>query len=393
MNTKKIYKSILSKAFDVPVEVIYWDDEVNIYNIELGQPEITVKFNKKIPLRRLASKTTLALAEAYMHKDIEINGSIQELVASAFRKMQTNKVHLKHLQYVKKDSHNRKSSKNDVQSHYDIGNDFYKLWLDKNMVYSCAYFKDGNNDDLDKAQIDKVHHIISKFNPQPNKSLLDIGCGWGDILFIGAKEYGLKTTGITLSQEQYNYVQNKIKEEGLEDQVTVYLKDYRDLNDIQFDYITSVGMFEHVGKENLGTYFATVKKLLKDDGYALIHGITSQHRNKGVDPFIVKYIFPGGYIPRIEEMITHIIDNQCQLTDLETLRRHYQRTLELWHRNFNNHRAEVTRMFDEEFTRMWDLYLQSCAGSFESGNIDVMQFLISKQPSGQGLPMTRDYMK
>lgn len=393
MIVKNLYKKILSKAFDIPIEVTFWDHETNIYNSDLGMPKIHVTFTEPLNLKELANHATLALAEAYMDKKILIDGSIQELVASAFRTMAKSEHSFHKFQNVPKMSHSKKASKNDVQSHYDLGNDFYCLWLDKNMVYSCAYFKDGNYDDLDKAQMDKIYHILNKLNSSPGKTLLDIGCGWGDILFIGAKEYGLKTTGITLSQEQYDYVNQKIKEEHLQDQVSVLLKDYRDVQDIQFDYITSVGMFEHVGKENLGEYFATVKSLLKDDGYALIHGITSQHRHAGVDPFIIKYIFPGGYVPGIEEMITHIIDQSMQISDLEFLRRHYQRTLEIWDQNFNQHRELITQMFDERFVRMWDLYLQSCAGSFESGNIDVMQFLISKQPSGANLPMTRAYMK
>lgn len=392
MLKESFYKKILSHAFDIPIEITYWDHETDIYNRELGEPQIKITIKEPIPIKELTTHATLALAEAYMDEKIEIEGSIQELVTSAFRTISKWNTSFEKFQKVPKNSHSKKTSKNDVQSHYDIGNDFYKLWLDKNMVYSCAYFKDNNQNDLDKAQIDKVHHIINKLNSKPGKTLLDIGCGWGDILFIGAKEYGLKTTGITLSQEQFDYVNQKIKDEGLDGQVSILLQDYRDINDRQFDYITSVGMFEHVGKENLGEYFKKVKNLLTDDGYALIHGITSQHRHAGVDPFIIKYIFPGGYIPGIEEIIGHIIDNNMQLSDIEFLRRHYQRTLEIWDQNFNNHRAEVEKMFDKRFARMWDLYLQSCAGSFEAGNIDVMQFLLSKQPSGQNLPMTRNYM-
>lgn len=391
MFTKNIFHEAFHSIFDIPLQVTYWDGDTRNYHMELGNHPIHITIKKALPLSELTSHLSLTLGEAYMNGDIEIDGdgSIQAIVNSAFRHI--NKIPIHFPQKVQKFSHSKKESQNDIHSHYDIGNDFYKLWLDKNLVYSCAYFEEDNHDDLDRAQIDKIHHILDKLHPQKGKTLLDIGCGWGDILFIGAKEYGLKTTGVTLSEEQYHYVQQKIKAEHLENQVTVLLEDYRDIHGT-FDYITSVGMFEHVGKKNLGEYIHDVKDLLADDGYALIHGITSQHRSSGVDPFIVKYIFPGGYIPNIEEMIGHIVDAHLQLTDLECLRRHYQRTLEIWDKNFNQHRDEVRQMFDEHFVRMWDLYLQACAGSFESGNIDVMQFLLTKQPSGTNLPMTRAYM-
>ena len=167
--------------------------------------------------------------------------------------------------------------------------------------------------------------------------------------------------------------------------------DYRELGDRQWDYIVSVGMFEHVGKENLGLYFKDIARYLTNDGVALIHGITRQ-QGGAYNGWINKYIFPGGYVPGLQEMVGHIVENNLQIADIEMLRRHYQRTLEIWDMNFNAHRAHIQDMMGERFTRMWDLYLQACAASFESGNIDVMQFLITKGASGKNLPMTRDYM-
>lgn len=386
---KTFYKMMLSKSFPFPVKVTYWDGKSEVYGN--GNPNIEIIFNEKIPVNEITRNASLALGEAYMDKKIEIKGSIQELILGAYESPNSFMRSSKFRKFMPKQNHTEQQSEKDVQSHYDIGNDFYKLWLDPTMTYSCAYFKEGNQDDLEKAQIDKINHILDKLHPQKGKTLLDIGCGWGTLMLTAAKEYDLKVTGVTLSEEQYKLVQKKIYDENLQDQVEVKLEDYRELGDQQWDYITSVGMFEHVGKENLGQYFNDVAKYLKKDGVALIHGITRQQGGAS-NAWIDKYIFPGGYIPGLDENVHHIVENGMQIDDMEMLRRHYQRTIEIWDKNFNNHRDVIQKNMGERFTRMWDLYLQACAASFESGNIDVVQYLLTKGPSGKNLPMTRDYM-
>jgi len=321
---------------------------------------------------------------------IEIDGSIQKLIESAYESAESFFNNSKFKRFMPKQSHSEKKSQEDIQSHYDVGNDFYEMWLDPTLTYSCAYFKH-DSDTLEEAQIHKVHHIIQKLNPQPGKRMLDIGCGWGTLMLSAAKEYGLKVVGITLSQEQYNLVSKRIQDEGLSDVAEVRLQDYRELGDETFDYITSVGMFEHVGKDNLAMYFERVKHYLKDDGVALLHGITRQ-QGGATNGWLDKYIFPGGYVPGMTENLQHIVDCGLQVDDVESLRRHYQRTTELWDENFNAKREEIDAKMGTRFTRMWDLYLQACAASFQSGNIDVMQFLVSKGPSSRNLPMTRKYM-
>lgn len=388
MLEKTVYRQLLSRAFDIPVSVTYWDGKEETYGE--GEPVVKIRFNEQIPLKSFTDKPTLVLAEDYMREAIDIEGSIQELVASAYRSagsFLTNNPFLKHLPKM---SHSEKSSQEDIQSHYDIGNDFYEMWLDKTMTYSCAYFEN-DDDTLEQAQINKVHHILNKLATEPGKRLLDIGSGWGTLLFTAAEEYGLNATGITLSQEQYDYTQQQIKERHLEGKVNVLLEDYREVHDT-FDYVTSVGMFEHVGKENLGLYFEKVADFMKPEGRALIHGITGQHEGAGVDPFIIKYVFPGGYIPNVAENLKHIMDAKLQFADIEPLRRHYQKTLEIWYQNYQKVEDKVIDKYGKEFARMWSMYLQACAGSFEGGNIDVMQYLLEKQPSGTGLSMTRDYM-
>ncbi|MHA5122928.1 cyclopropane-fatty-acyl-phospholipid synthase family protein [Oenococcus oeni] len=389
MLEKTIYRRLLSRAFDIPVTVTYWDGKTEAYGT--GKPKIGIEIKKEITIKNLTSQPTLTLGEAYMRGDIEINGSIQELVASAYRNVGSFLTDKKFVKFLPKMSHSEEADKKDVQSHYDIGNDFYRLWLDKTMTYSCAYFEHPD-DSLETAQMNKVRHILYKLHPEAGGRLLDIGSGWGTLIITAAKEFHLKTIGITLSEEQYEYTKKQIQDNNLQEQVEVRLMDYRDLKDEQFDYVTSVGMFEHVGKENLGLYFKKIKELLMPNGRALIHGITGQHQGVGVDPFLNKYIFPGGYIPNMAENIVHIMDAGLQLNDLEPLRRHYQATLEHWYHNYHKVFDQTAQRYGKDFARMWDLYLQGAAASFEAGNIDVMQFLVTNGPSGIKLPMTRNYI-
>lgn len=389
MLEKTFYKMMLSKSFPFPVKVTYWDGKSAVYGN--GTPEIEIVFNQKIPISDITRNASLALGEGYMDKKIEIHGDIQKLIYGAYESAGSFMRSSKFRKFLPKTKHTEKQSEEDVQSHYDIGNDFYRLWLDPTLTYSCAYFKNGNHDDLEQAQKDKVHHILDKLHPQKGKTLLDIGCGWGTLMLTAAKEYGLKVTGVTLSEEQYKLVQKRIYDENLQDQAEVKLKDYRELGDQKWDYITSVGMFEHVGSENLPEYFRDIYNYLNQNGVALIHGITRQ-QGGATNAWINKYIFPGGYIPGLQEIIGDIVKEGLQITDTEMLRRHYQRTLEIWDKNFNNHRDQIQAKMGERFTRMWDMYLNACAASFQSGNIDVVQYLLTKGPSGTNLPMTRDYM-
>jgi cyclopropane-fatty-acyl-phospholipid synthase len=392
MLEKTLYNKMFASSFTgLTVTVNYWDGTTETYGD--GNPDATITFKREIPIKELTKNASLALGEAYQQGDIEVEGDgrpLQKILTAAYESADSFMRNSKLMRIIPKQSHSEKASKKDIQKHYDVGNDFYKLWLDPTMTYSCAYFEHPD-DTLEKAQMHKVHHILRKLDPQPGKTLLDIGCGWGTLMLTAAKEYNLKVAGITLSQEQYDFVEARIKEDHLEDQAEVFLIDYRELKHEPFDYVTSVGMFEHVGEENLGLYFKDVARFMKNDGTALIHGITRQ-QGGATNAWLTMYIFPGGYVPGLTENLGHIIDAGLQVNDLEPLRRHYQRTTEIWDDNFNAVRGQVQDMMGEEFTRMWDLYLQACASSFESGNIDVIQYLLTKGASGKTLPMTRDYM-
>lgn len=360
------------------------------YQIGEGSPTFTVKFNKMIPLTELAASTSLALGEAYMNGDLEIEGDLYEALdhfLGQMGKFSTDEHALKKLLFT---SNSKKNQKKEVSSHYDIGNDFYKLWLDDTMSYSCGYFMH-EDDTLYQAQINKVDHILKKLYLKEGMSLLDIGCGWGFLLIEAAKKYKIKGTGITLSTEQCREFKKRIIEEGLEDYLTVELMDYRDLpkSGLMFDRVVSVGMVEHVGRDNYQLFLDSVKQILKPGGLFLLHFISGLTEHAG-DPWIRKYIFPGGMVPSLREILSCMAKDQYHTLDVENLRPHYNRTLLCWERNYQQQLDKIKKMFDEKFVRMWDLYLASCAATFHNGIIDLHQILVTNGVNND-LPMVRWY--
>ncbi|HVI41373.1 MAG TPA: cyclopropane-fatty-acyl-phospholipid synthase family protein, partial [Anaerovoracaceae bacterium] len=335
---------------------------------------------------------SLAFGEAYMHKQLEIEGNLQTVIESLYRNMGSflRQGHL-YNKALKKISNNLKKSRDNIEHHYDIGNDFYKLWLDDTMTYSCGYFKT-DHDTLTQAQKNKIDLILRKLNLKEGQSLIDIGCGWGELILAAVKKYKVKALGITLSSEQFSAAEKRIKEEGLSDLAEVQLIDYREIKDRKFDRVVSVGMLEHVGKDHLHEYFSHVNQMLNDGGLSLLHSITGIHESEGgTNSWINKYIFPGGYIPSIQELVRHISEEDFHLIDMESLRRHYGRTLEHWADNFESALPEIQKNMEESFVRMWRLYLNSCAASFNSGNIDIHQFLFTKGINDD-IPWCRNYM-
>ena len=281
-----------------------------------------------------------------------------------------------------------KKSKMNVAHHYNISDNFYDLFLDSKKQYSCAYFKN-EKDSLETAQNNKIDHIIKKLNLKPNQKVLDIGSGWGSLAIEIAKKSQCEVTGITLSENQYNYSINKAKELNVENQVQFKLIDYRQLNE-KFDRIVSVGMFEHVGRKFYQTFFNQVNKLLNDTGIALIHTIGSINQPRDPQPWITKYIFPGGYTPSISEVAGPIEKSGLILTDIEVLRMHYSHTLRNWKERFLGNKSKVISMFDENFYRMWEFYLTSCEMVFKWGDQVVFQFQLTKNLTS--ISTTRDYI-
>ena len=279
-------------------------------------------------------------------------------------------------------------SKKNVNHHYDISEKLYDLFLDSNRQYSCAYFKN-ENESLEKAQENKIDHIIKKLNIKSDQKILDIGSGWGTLAINIAQKTKASVTGITLSENQLIYSNNRAKELNLANQVEFKLMDYRELNE-KFDRIVSVGMFEHVGRKFYKEYFKIVSKLLKEKGVALIHTIGSSNPPRDPQPWITKYIFPGGYTPSLSQIARPIEDSGLIISDMEVLRMHYSHTLRHWKERFLSKKETVLEMFDEKFYRMWEFYLASCEMAFKWGDLVVFQLQLTKD--NISTPTTRDYI-
>ncbi|MCD8084695.1 MAG: cyclopropane-fatty-acyl-phospholipid synthase family protein [Clostridiales bacterium] len=357
-----------------------------------GEPTFRVIFHKIPSMGMLLKSTSIALGEAYMDGELEIEGDLYTALnhfLGQMGKFSTDTGALKKLIFS---STGKDNQKKEVSSHYDIGNDFYKLWLDETMSYSCGYFRE-ETDTLEQAQRNKVERILAKLDLKEGMTLCDIGCGWGFLLLEAAKKYGVHGVGITLSEEQKKKFEERIAENGLEEKLEVRLLDYRDLPTlgILFDRVVSVGMVEHVGRDNYPIFMESVRKVMKPGGLFLLHFISALKEHPG-DAWIKKYIFPGGVVPSLREMMHIAGDENFYTVDVESLRRHYNRTLLCWNHNFQEHRDEVVAMFNERFARMWELYLCSCAATFMNGIIDVHQILFTNSVNNE-IPMTRWYEK
>ena len=383
---------------------------------------ILVCKNPNVLRSMVFGRDPLRIADAYFRGDIDVEGNFFDAVslkddlqiiclslrnklfaiAKAFR-LPTDitehyparsKLSLGYSQKVK--AHSKIENLDAIQFHYDVSNDFYALWLDSDMVYSCAYFEKPGND-LGQAQKAKLAHICRKLLLKPGDSFLDIGCGWGALIIYAAQHYGVKTHGVTLSQQQFTFATDRIKKAGLEGQVTVSLCDYRDIkgNGI-YDKVASVGMFEHVGLKNLPLYFSTIHRLLKPSGLFLNHGITHEvegwHKTLSTE-FINRYIFPDGQLDTVSNIQRGMEHAKFEIADLESLRSHYALTLRQWVARLEFHHEEALNYVSESTSRIWRLYMAASALEFESGKISVYQILATKRELGHlSLPLTRRHM-
>ncbi len=378
-------KSLLQNSFNRvnsgAFEVTYWDGTTEQYG--KGEPSFKLIFHEKVPYGQIVKDPILAFGEAYMDGAIDLYGEMDKIIALAnsnlnvFGQNRKSRLLSKVFSRWPLPTPLRKQLE-DVQYHYDLGNDFFSLWLDETMSYSCAYFQ-RTEDSLTQAQIQKIDHVLKKLQLSPGETFLDIGSGWGWLIIRAAQEYGVKATGITLSQEQYRGTLRRIVELGLEDRVEVELMDYRVLTESgrTFDKISSVGMLEHVGQANYPHFMLALQKLLKEGGLALLHTITHT-KEAPVNSWIENHIFPGGYIPSFREVIWLLPDYDFHVIHVESLRLHYAMTLERWAEGFEKHVDKVQEMYGDRFVRMWRLYLRSCAASFRVSGQSVHQILFSK---------------
>ena len=414
--------STLFTGFTGKANLRLWNGRV--FQLNSGAPEFTLVVRTPAVLKKLAANfTPVGLAEAYFRGQLDVEGDIYRALAL--------KEHFENMVLSWRDKlamvkdawrlprepaasahgsdniragliariasgfihrHTRHSDQEAIRFHYDVSNAFYALWLDRERVYSCAYFE-SPEDSLDVAQQQKLDHVCRKLRLQPGDRLLDIGCGWGAMVCWAAKHYGVHAHGITLSRAQFNYAQERIAAEGLQDRVRIELRDYRDLpGEAVYDKVSSIGMFEHVGLANMPAYLETVQRVLRPGGLFLNHGIT--HDDEGwnqtvATEFINRFVFPDGELDCVSNIQLGMERAGFEIQDVEALRRHYAMTLRHWVKRLQDNRAAALQEVDEQTYRVWRLYMAACAREFEAGGTGIYQILASRHGAEISLPLTR----
>lgn len=383
-----------------PLRVVLWDGSATALS---DHPTVTVRLNRPSAARHLLRPSMSTLGEAFVEGEIDVDGPIADVirVAEQLTRHDEGETGLGKLpSWLAR--HTRRSDKKAIEYHYDVSNAFYARWLDPAMVYSCAYFRSGE-EPLAQAQAQKLDHVCRKLRLAPGESLLDIGCGWGAMVIHAARHYGVRAVGVTLSENQHALATERVREAGLQDRVEIRLQDYRDVpGDGVFDKISSIGMFEHVGLRNLRAYFEVIRRLLKPGGIALNHGITSSDADSrtvglGAGDFIDRYVFPDGELPHVARAIRELSAAGLELTDAESLRRHYARTLRMWSEAFERDLDPLTALAGARRARIWRVYLAGSAHAFEHGWINLYQLQAIRPritPAGaeSPLPLSRDYL-
>lgn len=388
----QIFCSIFADNSNANFKAVFWDE--GAIRFGSGQ-DFTIRFKNRDALKGLFADVSMGFGEGYMNGDIDVEGDLRQVTRLAYQTQPLQEVTMRVLYNLAilnlKQRNTLRRDQKHIASHYDIGDDFYRLWLDREMIYSCAYFKN-ENDTLDQAQAQKLRLCCRKLRLRDGENLLDIGCGWGGLLLTAADKYGIKGTGITLSRNQEQRGNRRIKKRGLHNRLTIEYLDYRDLAKLgqRFDKIVSIGMFEHVGKKNINDFFATVRQVLKPRGLFLLHTI-GKVVEEPTNTWMKKYIFPGCHIPDLSSICKGALQNGLNFIDCEDLRVHYGRTLDEWLTRFEEHKNDVRQMFDERFVRMWRFYLAGCSSSFWHGKMHVFQLLFSAGPRND-LPLTRAWM-
>lgn len=361
-------------------------------------PEVTLRFYSKDLEHRLCHSPIIALGEAYMDREFTLEkGNIYDFITfcslnfqqnnfSPIEKLRNHVASFTRFFHQKNPIHKAKSN---VAHHYDLSEELYRLFLDKDMQYSCAYFT-SLEDDLEIAQENKKRHLAAKLQLKPGQRVLDIGSGWGGLAITLAREAGVEVTGLTLSEEQYKVATERVKKAGLEDRVHFYLRDYRQ-EKATYDRIVSVGMFEHVGVKHYGEFFSQISSLLNEDGVALLHSIGCSKGPSRPNPWLNKYIFPGGYSPALSETLSALEPSNLYVTDIEILHHHYAETLLHWRMRFMASQGIIKSKWGERFFRMWEFYLASCEVAFRTKGFMVFQIQMVRNL--KGIPLTRDYIR
>jgi cyclopropane-fatty-acyl-phospholipid synthase len=379
-------------ALQLPLRISLPDGE----SLDLAQsPTVELRIRDPALLAELQRPTLDALGEAYIEERLDIHGPLPEAMAIADRLSQLLVASASEQQPAS-GPHDRQTDAQAVAYHYDLSNSFYALWLDPEMVYSCGYFRHAE-DSLARAQVQKLDHLCRKLRLHRGDYLLDVGCGWGALARHAAREYGVRVHGITLSEQQLELGNQRVRSQGLGQQVRLELRDYRDLpGSEQYDKVVSVGMFEHVGHANLDNYFRILAEQVRPGGLVLNHGITARHVDgrpvgRGAGRFIGRYVFPHGELPHLATAVGSMSEQGLEVIDVESLRLHYALTLQHWSRNLEDRLEQARALVGERSLRIWRIYLAGCAYGFAHNWMNIHQVLAVKPLPGGGhhLPLTR----
>jgi cyclopropane-fatty-acyl-phospholipid synthase len=374
-----------------------WTGQTRTYG-DGTTPKAHIKFTTRSAARKVALDPDLFVGECYMDGSmVMVQGVIYDFISLVLQNTGSNRHHPLHkfidksrMAFRRLHQHNPVGkAKENVAHHYDLSGSLYDLFLDRDRQYSCAYFED-DSATLEDAQLAKKRHLAAKLNVKPGMKVLDIGSGWGGLSLYLAEVCGAEVTGVTLSEEQHKLSNERAGQRGLNGNAQFLLKDYR-LLEGPFDRIVSVGMFEHVGIGHFPEFFAKCAGLLKDDGVAVLHSINRSDGPGVTSAWIKKYIFPGGYVPALSEVVPHLEREGLYVTDVEILRLHYARTLREWRHRFGTNRERATEIYDERFCRMWEFYLAGSECAFRYGGMNNFQIQFSKNQNV--LPLTRNYIE
>jgi cyclopropane-fatty-acyl-phospholipid synthase len=379
----------------LPLRVELWNGQRLDFSPE--PPRVTVRVPRPGALRYLLSPSLINLGRAYVEGAIEVSGRASDMIAVVNALAGSTLKPRRLLSGLwRRAVHTRARDADAIRYHYDVSNEFYRCWLDPAMVYSCAYFEDGD-EDLATAQRKKIDHILRKLDVQPGHTLLDIGCGWGALVIRAAQRHGARCVGITLSENQLQLAREQVRRAGMAHLVDIRLQDYRDIEG-RFDRIASVGMFEHVGTRHLPAYFARIGALLAPGGIALNHGLTSTDvKSRGAPyggaEFIDRYVFPQGELAHLGTVIQAMQQGGLEVRDVENLRRHYARTCAAWSDNFEQQAERIRTLTDARRFRIWQVYLAGCTYAFEHDWISLYQVVCGKAGGdATDHPWSRRYM-
>lgn len=388
---QELLQTVSERLPDVSFKVCFWDGDSKGFGND--RPGFTVTFGTEEAVKSIFRRASTGFREEYVAGNIEVEGNLQQF----FRVGMDPRIQYMKLplgvkagvlfQYLRSLNTIKRSPAN-IAHHYDLGNEFFEQYLDESMTYSCAYFRK-EEDTLEQAQQQKYEYICRKLDLKAGERLIDIGCGWGGMLLYAASHYGVSGVGCTLSARQAQYARERAAREGLEKSITILLEDYRNMTGT-FDKFVSIGMFEHVGKGFFGTFMERTRDLLKPGGLGLLHTVGKERRTAG-DPWTMKYIFPGAYIPILDEVIRAMGEKSLVPLDIENLRLHYAATLDEWGRRLEENAPAIEKLAGSTAVRMWRMYLNGSAAAFRWGDARLYQIVFTNGPNN-ALPLTREHL-